>query len=83
MFLTYVFEEDKYGYDIEYEYELTSGEIEEAVRYILKDYTRDELIDLIIDEVDLRKCFEEEITDYFREDAKESYFYEKEGRYYE
>lgn len=83
MFLTYVFEEDKYGYDIEYEYEITFSEIDEAMRYILKDYTHDELVDLIIDEVNLQKYFEEEIAEYYREDAKESYFCEKEGRYYE
>ena len=80
MILTYVFEEDCYGFDIEYEYEITSVEVDEAMRYILNDYSQDELIELLLDmddKDDLIKYFEDEIKHYHEDDAKRAYFENK------
>lgn len=80
MILTYVFEEDCYGFDIEYEYELTPSEVDEAMHHILENLPQEDLIDLLIDfdsKDDLINYYEDEISHYYEEDAKAAYFESK------
>lgn len=80
MYITYVFEKDCYGFDIEYEYELTPSEVDEAMRHILENLPQEDLIDLLIDfdsKDDLINYYEDEISHYYEEDAKAAYFESK------
>lgn len=62
---------EEFGEDMEFEVDLT--EVTKALKHILADFTKEDLIRLILDFdgefVDLEKFFKDELLDYFREEA--------------
>lgn len=70
--MTLYYDFGEYGY----EYEVENERIDDAVREILSDKDKNELIDIIIENIGSEfyyDWFENELTEYFYEDAQEMY----------
>lgn len=76
MILKYDFGDSNDPYEGYYEFEIDWDDICRAMKHILKDKDREELIDIII-HMDDECCeyFREEIEDYFHDDAYEKFRY--------
>lgn len=62
---------EEFGED--FEFEVDWYEVEDALKHILSDYSKEDLIKIIIDfdseAVDLQQFFKDELTEYFRKEA--------------
>lgn len=62
---------EEFGDD--FEYEVDSYEVNKALKKILNQYSKEELVDLVLqfdgETIDLCAFFEDEILDHFREEA--------------
>lgn len=68
MILDYCFEDGNFEYEVDW------TDIQSAISVILKDYTQEELIDVILNiETGCEEYFKEELTDYFEEKAYKEY----------
>lgn len=63
---------------VPFEYEIELDKAEDAIRKILRDYSHDDLVEIIIDMEFAERgleYFREELTKYFESDARESWKY--------